>query len=279
MLKKERYNINKFYVGELYLSHQTSYKGGNEFSDYIESIKKLSLLSFNGGIRFQKDIFSRYIDFEKNKAYEGVLTIFYKSREGYLCLHDGERYIPNDDSFCENLIPLSNLLPKIDFNIPNEISIKEAICLFDFLFKKKSKISNSSKYDINDFYIGCLTLHDGYLPNCNKINRYRYDNLALKYMLINSEATIVEKFGKEDTFYNLHDFTVYRCAFLKLPFGLYNLNCYQFYDYYFRNNSDSFTSHCGELKSMKQLLDEKNMCTSDLITIPKILKLQRNLEK
>lgn len=275
MLKKERYNINKFYVGELYLSHQMSYKDGNEFYDYIENIKKMSLISFNGGIRFQKDIFNRYIDFEKNKAYEGVLTVFYKSREGYLCLHDGKTYMPNDDSFCENLIPLSNLLPKINFNIPNEISIKEATSLFDFLFKKKNKTLSDVKYDVDNFYVGDFILHEGYLPKNDKNNRYKYDSLTLKYILINSGADTIGMFGKEDSEYNLHDFTQYKCLFFNHPLGIYNFNSYSFCNIV--SESKEFTSYCENLESLRKISNEKNIYIPNQITIPKILKLQKRI--
>lgn len=273
MFKNEKYKISKFFVGELYLSHKILDKNADELFEYTENMKKLLLISSNGGIRFQKNILTRYIDFEKNRTYEGVLTIFYKTNEGYLCLHDGESYMLNGDSFCENLIPLYNLLPKINFNIPNEISIKEATKLFAFLFKKKNKALNNVKYHVDDFYVGDFILHEGYLPKNDKNNRYKYDSLALEYILMNNGANVAGMFGKEDSQYNLHNFTQYKCLFFNHPLGIYNLNSYSFCEV--ASESTRFKSYCENLEPLKKILKEKNIYISNQITIPKILKLQK----
>ena len=136
---KRKYDIENFYVGELYLSHKI---GNLVYPDeHIEINKKAYILS-NGAIDFQKDLFKKYIDYESKRHYDGVLTIFYKSSNKCMCLHDRKIYGEEELDFYENLVPLTELLPKFSYNTPQKISIIDALLMFDYLFKKNNKLIN-----------------------------------------------------------------------------------------------------------------------------------------
>lgn len=286
MLKIEKYDINNFYVGELYLScglegffNDGMVKKQSVELDKIFDIYKTEI------INFQKTLIKKYEDDDLMRKYEGFLTIFYKIGNKYACLHNGILYELDGIDFCDNLICLSELLPKLSYSIPKKVSIKEAICIFNLLFKNKNGIKlNNTKYDINDFYIGNLVLHEGYLPNDGYNSRYKYDSLALQYILYNNGATVGSMHGREDEFTNLHDFSSFKSLFLRDSKGLYNLQSYQYYnggvlEQKYLDSRSAFNSYCECMEPFSSVLDENKIeYNSHSITIPKALKLYKKID-
>lgn len=149
MFNKKIYNINNFYIGELYLSYE--FKNLLQSENSIQK-SKTSSLCINGAINFEQGLLRKYIDWEKRKSYEGILTIFYKENDNYISLYSGKLYNSNSEDFYENLVSLPNALPKSGFDIPSRISIKEALFLFDTLFKN-SKAKNIEEFYSTDYQI------------------------------------------------------------------------------------------------------------------------------
>lgn len=277
----EKYDINNFFVGELYLSYNVDgLLSVDTIGKHSKEFNKISDMYKTSAIKFQKTLLRRY------KNYEGFLTVFYKVLDKYMCLHNGVLYELKGIDFCDNLISLSELLPKLSYSIPKKISINEAICIFNSLFKNKKGIKlNNSKYDINDFYVGNLILHEGILPNNNRYNRYQYISLARQYILYNNGASIGSMFGKEDVFTNLHDFSSFKSLFLRYPRGIYNLHSYQFYDKGIldKKHMDSnniYDDYYEWMEPLETVLNENKInCNSQSISIPKALNLYKKINR
>lgn len=234
MNKNNKYNIEDFYVGELYL-----YKNfGNLLAgDAIISDKKIQDFSLSGAINFQQDLYNRYIDWDNEREYTGFLTIFYKQGNKYICLHNGLSYELNSSNIIDNLIPLNELLPKIDTNPMSVISTQQALELFDMLFKKntdESKLYIGNNQPTIDFYVGDISLKER-TPIEPTDNRITYIDLPHHIMLGKSSLEIYS-YGKED-----YANTVYRCLFLRDGVDLYNINNNQFYNPH-EDNFDSIIS-------------------------------------
>ena len=299
MIKKQKYDINNFYVGELYLSYQF----GNLMvlskltEEEMKERRKVATICMNGAIDFQKDLINSYTNWENRRSYQGVLTIFYKKDDKYISLHNGMAYDSFGDDFCDNLVPLLELLPKVDFNKPTTISTKEAIKFFDILFKKSrfnraDKLYNQIEHSTQDFYVGNLNLYKGFLPDNKRENRYQYSDLSQKYVLYRSNAILggmYQRTGENKDDYGLvydsHDSADFTCLFLIQPNGLYNVHNYQIYNLgnlkkeHFDNKEFIGESDCDCLISFQQYLDEgKIVNASQSITIPKALKLYRKVK-
>lgn len=162
MLNK-KYAIDDFYIGQLY-----------SFNDI--SNKAIRTDSF----------------FQNERQCMGFLTLFFKKNNGYLCLHDGMFYSTYDSIYLENLVSLSFVLPKFDFNIASLISFGDAILLFDALFKKENNdifnMYSRTLFDINDFLVGPLNLYCGYGKNYGK---YNYYNLIRDRLLFKNKAKLL----------------------------------------------------------------------------------------
>jgi len=294
MNNRKNYNIEQLYVGELYLSYNLII--GHKLNELNPKEKEtINQIILNGAIDFQKDLFKKYTDWKNQKQYHGVLTLFYKEKEEFICLHNGKNYTTNGIDFCEHLIPLPQLLPKISYNMPNTLSLKESLYLFNTLFHPKYNhklinIHNKDLYNTNDFYIGNLSLHDGFRSN-DFYQRYIYYNLVESYLAYNNGATISHFFGIEDQKFDeeknrpigLHDYKVLKCIFLKLnETKMYNLNNFQIYQNgTFESStpdSDIITeNYYDNLKPLKEVMEKKHIKLKDSTTIPKVLKLSRNI--
>ncbi|HHT37904.1 MAG TPA: hypothetical protein GXZ95_00630 [Mollicutes bacterium] len=301
MVKSKKYNVENFYVGELYLSFPfitTTVESCSNKKEYLE-IMKVDSICKKGAIEIRKGSLGKYFDWDSKRCYEGVLTIFYKIDDKYLSFHNGEFYDSFGEDFCDNLVSLSELLPKVDFIKPTSISIKEAINLFDYLFKKKKsnkidELCDKTKYQIQDFYVGNLNLYEGFsLEMENEYKKsYQHANLPQKYILFNSDANIGEMYGikgeeKTDhgSIYGVHDFVVFKSLFLKQPHGLYNLHNYQVYNQgiltkeHFNNKEKVDESHYDMMIPFQEYLENGSVeVESDLITISEALKLYKKVK-
>lgn len=229
MRKNKEYNIEEFYVGELYL--YTNF--ANFVSEFYnpDNQEKINIFSKSRAIKFQEDIASRGIDWENGREYTGFLTIFYKQGDKYLCLHDGITYELNSDIFIRNLVPLNELLPQINTKLLSKITISKALELFEILFKNnKEELHNKEEYSISDFYIGDISLVE--MMKLGEDHGYYYYNLP-RHIMLNKLNLAIQSF--EDKKYIK---TVYRCLFLRQNVDLYNVNDHQFYN----PNEDSIES-------------------------------------
>ena len=264
MEKNKKYNIENFFVGELYL--YTNF--ANFISDSYDPQTKNQVINFlqSGAINFQTDMESRYIDWDSGREYTGFLTIFYKKGNRYLCLHNGISYELNGSNFIENLIPLNEILPKINAEIMPSITIDRALQLFDILFKETKediKLYSERKEALSDFYVGDIILKEFYHQRSFPESRYQYINLPIHTML-NKYNLAIQTFTKED-----YQNVIYRCLFLKQDLDLYNIHDHQFYNH----NEDSFQSIINFQEYLKKLEIE---ISQETISIPKALKLFKN---
>lgn len=263
MEKNKNYNIDEFFVGELYLYTNFS----NFISECYDPLNRNYVDNFSnsGAICFQQDIISRYIDWEKKREYTGFLTIFYKQGDKYICLHDGKTYKLNGSNFIENLTPLRELLPKINTEILSKITIPKAMQLFDTLFKvtkSANKLHNEQKEAIKDFYVGDLTLRKIYHQEKNPDSKYMYIDLP-HHIVLDKSNLAIQSFSNSD-----YISIVYRCLFLRQDLDLYNLNNYQFYN----PNEDQIQI----IDNLQAYMSDYGIhSTMESISIPKALKLFR----
>lgn len=247
---KDVFGIDKYYVGRLYFSYlfdnllEESIGHGNvqnlEKTQMYESIYKLCN---NGAVApkwLPSQCFTR-VNFYSRRMYEGVLTLFYKNGEDCLCLHDGNVYSSDGNNYYTDMVPLKSFLPKVDYDIPEEITTKEAIRLFESLFKENRKntiidLYKNNKYDIGEFSVGKLILYNSYSLDRSKSDEYKCFNIPTKIILMKNSAINYGGFivnsidnGDESKKYN-HSFSEYNCLYLLQNKELYNINAHNYYE-------------------------------------------------
>lgn len=261
MKQKQKHPISNFFVGELYL--YTAF--GNYLSidsTIVIGKENIERFSQSGAINFQKDLISRYTDWENKREYQGFLTIFYKQGDKYICLHDGRSYQLNDSVLLENLVPLKELLPKMNQRVISKISTNQALELFDILFKKsqdESILYKENEELISDFFVGDISIKERTLSeDIDAKTEYFY---LPQHIMLGKNNLEIYSYGK-----NQCANTVYRCLFLRDGVDLYNINNNGFYN----PNEDKFDtiiSFCEYIQGF-EIPTQK-----DRISIPKALKL------
>lgn len=261
MDKNKKYNIEEFYVGELYL--YTNFANFISVSYNPQAKDQVRNFLQSGAINFQKDMESRYIDWDSGREYTGFLTIFYKQGDKYICLHDGKPYKLNGSNFIENLVPLSSLLPQINTQLLAEITVSKALQLFEILFKNtKDEINlyDETKEKIQDFYIGDIILKEIYHQESLPDSKYQYINLP-HHIMLDISNLLVQRFSDSN-----YISPVYRCLFLRHDIDLYNINNNQFYN----PHEDNFQM----LITFQDYMKEFNIgIPQETISISKALKL------
>lgn len=260
MKRTIEYPITNFFIGEIYLYTKFgNFLTGETAKECEERIEKFKE---SGAINFQQDSLSRYIDWEQEREYIGFLTIFYKQDNKYICLHDGKIYQINHDTIIDNIIPLKDILPKIDKKYQSRISMYEALELFDNLFHKDLVtpiMYQEQNKPISDFFIGDIVLKERTPVEISE-SRIKYIDVPQHLILQKSGLTMYS--FEELNYLN----SVYRCLFLRDGVDLYNINNNQFYN----PNEDNFE----RLIPFKEYLDDAEViCHSKSISIPKALKL------
>lgn len=276
-------NIDNFYVGKLVFLTKMGHF--NKLS--LEDQKKYNEIYhtiINGAISLRPMFFvHEFTDWKKKLNYNSVFSIFYKINNGYYCLHNGNVYGTevDDKDFIENVTPLKNCLPKIDYNVPDVLSNRHALKLFDLLFNK-TKSKNLSyekiKYNINDFCFGYVKLLTGFQKindNMEKEERYKFINLAEQLLFQNDSRVLYGYHNSRledisDTLQIEYDYNIYYSLFYKLKKdNFYNLNNYQIY------YSDDMVSNMNSFSD--ELKEKKIEYNKSVITIPKVLKLQKTI--
>ena len=282
----KKYNIENFYIGELFLSHSIDNLQIPESMSDIEKdeMKKIIFFSTNGVIDYQKKFLTSYTDQKSRRHYYGFLTIFYKNSDtSFICLHDRERYNINDkNNLLKNLIPLDNFFPKVSYCSPKSLSFKDSLLLFDSLFKKNSTfLYDRSSYDISRFYIGNLNLCTR--KESSHENQYVYQNLPFSFLTYTNNAQFIGGFRLEHDF-SKYDYEIFKCLFLKIKNDeIYNINNFQIYNHGLLENRQNNNYSFGEnfydyVVPFTQELDEQKIkYTRNFLSISKALKLQKKL--
>lgn len=224
MSKNKLYQIENFYVGELYL--YTAFGNLLTGNPIVEGREKLESFSKTGAIDFQKNYVNKYIDLETKREYNGFLTIFYKQENKLICLHDGKTYDLVGSYIIDNLVPLNELLPKVDNINISKISMIKALQLFNTLFKSETQESwlyQGNEFATADYYVGDLSLKEQ-TPITPNDSRIKYIDLP-QHIMLGRTSTEICSYGS-DNYVN----TVYRCLFLRDGVDLYNLHNHQFYN-------------------------------------------------
>lgn len=274
--KMKKDNINRFYVGELNFSFDmmdplkplpVSKENQDKYRMYKKALRN-GAIDLVSGTSFDK------VNFHTKKLYKNVFTLFYKLDNGkYLCLHNGETYGYLGSDYFENIKPLKDLLPKLGYDYPKEISLYEA----GLLFKKAlyHKLNDKTLFDINKFYTGTIDLlQSSVLINPNSLENIEFrnfniiDNLLLKELFIGPGYSLIKDNYKY--FYGRYDSLFYRFR----NGDLYNINNNQLYE----KDKLKVMEHIIDIEEpLKNRLDKDEIKYENAITIPKVLKLQKKL--
>ena len=268
-MKSNNISIEKFYVGKLNFGFRfnnllVSQKLTNH--DHEQLDLEFDTLA-SGAIRLSNISFIDLTNWDERIRYDSIFTVFYKEDEDtYICLHNGNTYHLKGENYCSDLVPLTICIPEIASIVDNKISCSKARSIFDILFKDKNKTlyNNKDKYLLERFYYGNLELYTG--------NGKEDANIAQRLMLsakgIYSWGGYTTKDDKSYSFYNV-------IVLLLENDKIFNINENKMYD-------SNVTNSKIILASPLVLVDEKfysSRIHEDKITIPKLLKLQRNYNK
>ena len=241
----KKYNLENFYVGELYLSN---FKANMSIDKDKERIKQ------NGAIGIENGIEGKHTRF---------VTLFYKQGNKYICLHDNTIYEQNGVDYIANIIPLKELLPKVNTSELNNLTCAQALELFDVLFKRKKtgdRLYNKKEEYTKDFYIADIVLPEEYKKVDTTNSQKQYIDLP-SHIILENQNLLLYCFEEND-YIN----AVYRCIFLKQGIDLYNINNNHFYNHH----EDSFDS----IIPFQEYINTRGITyRKDKITIPKALKL------
>lgn len=267
-MQGKKYDINNFYVGELYLSKELE---GLTYTGIVDSKKSGPLLE-NGAIRIEKEKRNKYVDLKKGLEYEGFLTLFYKQGFNYICLHNGKVYSLLADDFAINLVPIKDIIPKVDNKVKNKISVNQALEIFDILLgdkdKNLKKLYVKNTHDSSLFLVGDLNVC--YMKDQgHKFDFFdNYTNLTFNYLL---DDELLKGYVelKEDKFKTTY--LIYKSLFFKNDSSskLLSLNTNQYYE----DKKKMDTSYYSDVISFDEYLKEKKKPVVRKLTIPKALDL------
>lgn len=266
------YSIDNFYVGKLNISR----KQGNLLvpgsTDFLGLAYQIAELTINGAIEHNNSFSENQNSLRDDLIYKEVYTLFLKQNENYLCLHDNNIYTENGDDYCNCLISFKNYFPKIDFALPNELTIKEAKKYFDIILKKRNGVELYNKkilHSINDFYVGGLDLLTEETIIESKITEEK--NFINSCLLINGWWGCCKGYNNDKTKEVSHDF--FKCLFIKNADRYYNIKDFNFYV-----DIDSADSFCHHLIPYKEYIEDFNMVPKDNISIYKAINAYQCLE-
>lgn len=273
----KKYNIENFYIGELYIGIPFSYTYYlYAEKERIETLMDIKLLKINDAI-FCNDN-SRYIDHDKKIEYIRFLALFYKTNQGYLCLQNNKIYDTAGNDFCKNLYPFKKFLPKVDFKGSNTFSMNQALDLFCYLYHdKNNRLYKKVDYKVEDFYTGELNICTSFTDKLNK-KKFECLNLAqIKMLQYIDNKKIVEIFDtiniNDDI--NKYNYLNFNTIFLKTDNRLLNLHDNHIYKEDALKQSISPGENFYEnLTNLKEFIDVNDINYSkDTITVKKALKL------
>ena len=282
-------NIENFYVGELYLSYENN-GIWNTTQEQKYVCNEVLYLKSSGAIDFEDGIFKKIIS-NHDRIFKGVLTVFYKKNDNeYTCLLNGNTYPLQGNNFCKNLVPISSLLPKINYTPQNDLTDAQVLKLFKHLFTTNySKIAyNDDKYNINEFYVGNLNLVESLRNNDTYSGIKEYYNLPEKEILYKSDSKLISFSGKykKDTLTNdepdFYDYVTMKCVFKTFENNsMYNIHNFQIYKNGILEKKhmlsvDDCMSYYDYMIPFSQYLEENKILYKEKeISIPKVLTLYK----
>ncbi|MBQ7141195.1 MAG: hypothetical protein IJO32_06815 [Bacilli bacterium] len=263
-----KYDLDNFYIGELHIP-QVLDNVSNFKQNPKEMLTKIDLEQ-SGALPL---ILEKPNTWNSSIKYDSFLTIFYRNKNGYVCLHNGNLY--NNSKYINNLVSLKKLLPKTAYNISEDLSIKEGLKIFKSLFKKNTifnkPLYNNDKFPLNKFYVGKLKFCYGLSNDKQRI----YYDVPQKYMLFNNGAKIMYYHGLHGgTEYLEYDYLALNCLLLKHKNKLLNLHNNQIYpEFSFKNCNNSYYQNL--LPYTEYLENNDIKYNKEEISIPKALKLYK----
>lgn len=268
------YLASKFYVGEIKINYHFDTIG--RLND-IEKVKfeKHNTLIKNGAI----NALNMYVNEFGSKCFENnILSVFLHLHDKiYLCLHDLETYSSYFEMPCVNMERLNNFLPEIDYDEHSKMSVRDALKLFDALFKNNHKLKyNNTQFDREDFFTGTIDLCTGYE------NKYKNEKVffspILKYLLMankNNGLLYQEKMNGIN-----YQYIKFNTVFLQKNSSFYSINTNRFYQFSKDNEIIVPTNPVIEVHdTLDNVLNRYNINGSNNPTIPKVLKLQRKINE
>ncbi len=263
--KSIKYDIDNYYVGELignYNNEQLLKRKPKDYALFIPSD-------------------------DKNNNF--ILAIFYKKGSELICLNDLRIYQIDN---IHNLISLKKILPKINYEMPKQMTFKEAIICFKCLFNLNFFTSFESLYDYNNLSINSFNL--GKLYFCEKYKVYEDNkiiidkqNIVYECLLKNSSAKLINNYNctiensKHQKIYC--DYDIYNCLFYNSNDLILNLNNNRFYDLdkQYIDGTLLIGEDAYEIVEPFNNLLEKNGCdyTDSEISIRKALSLFKRYNK
>ena len=267
----EKNDVEKYYVG--YLNIHVPY------STIEETLKKendaktkiINSTMDNGAISLKSVKFERLLNKHK---YESMLSVFYRLDEDhFMCLHNGIIYSLEGSDYCSELVPLIEVVPKIDFDLSLLVTNDEVKKIFSGVFKKNN-FTFKELHDIKDFYCGRLKICMGYTEK----DKY-HDLNVLRRVALNSNPILFESSkgssileGNEEI-----DYINYQPIFLQISKKLfYNVNDYQ--NYTLRTNDDKKSNHLEIETPLSVRLKSLGIKYPKKVTISKVLKLQKKIK-
>lgn len=278
-----RYSINNFYVGILNFPFNM---GNMLYKDVVSKSQKERKDLFvntvlNGAIDLRSFMTGEELNWTNRTHTIKLFTLFYKVDDvHYLCLHNKNYYNTGID-YCNELVKLTDVLPKIDIIYDDSLSFMDALKLFKYLFCYNNlKICGSAKtnFKIEDFYQGTTSLCTNYyVEEKNALDSKSYFmNLPEHLIFLKNNYLYKESgYAKKDHDNIEYSYSNYDTLFIKTPNGkYYNLNNYSFYDL---NLENEFDTKITIEEPFVNKLKEKGIVYPSEVTIPKVLKLQKKL--
>jgi len=269
----QKKDVENYYVGYLninrpYLSFEEEKKGNDS------GAKTINTTMDNGAVSLIAVKFEKLLRFDSKHKYESWLSIFYRIDENhFMCLHNGIIYSLEGRDYCSDLVPLIEVVPKIDFDLGLSLTDDEAKRIFSGVFKKNN-FTFKELHDINEFYCGRLKVCMGYTEK----DKY-HDLNVLRRVVLNANPILYDTSkgsfileGNEEI-----DYINYQPIFLKISKKLfYNINDYQ--NYTLGINDDKLSNHIELDNPLSECLDSMGIKYPKKVTISKVLKLQKRIK-
>ena len=251
------YKIDDFYIGKVNISckqgnllipHDTDFSGL-----FIKKIKLIEKGAIDDNYNFMRS--------RNGRIYETVYTVFLRQDDGYLCLHDGNIYKENGDDYCSCLTSFKNYFPKVDFIIPNQLTINEAINYFNIIindYKGIELYDKNALHSISDYFIGSLDLLTSETIIDNQV--FMEKNFINYRLLANNWIGCCGRYTNDGTKDMSYDYL--KCLFLKIANRYYSINDFTFY-----TDMESDDSFCHHLLPYKEYIENFNITAKEDLSI------------
>lgn len=257
------YKIDDFYIGKLSFSCKP-----NDHTDLMAFFERIQF--FDEAINYPT-----YPKNKNGKMYQEFYTLFLKQNETYLCLHDNNFYKETGNYYCSCLTSFKKYFPKIDFILPKQLTINDALNYFNSIIKNSNGIQLYNKntlHSVNDYFIGSLNL---LTKETNIDSEISIEKNFINYHLLRNNGWngFYSCYNNERTEEMNYDFFL-KCLFIKIADSYYNINDFNFY-----TNIESDNSFCHHLISYKDYIKNFNIAPKEYISIYQANKHNSNLEK